>query len=71
MPRLKLDDNQLQLTVDGIDYEDHINVSNMFLSQSQLEIFDKFNKVMSNIALSDTTPVINCKYYSISEFKKQ
>ena len=47
LPFLKLNDEQLLFTMDGIDYPDEIEVNDFFLNESQMSIINKINNLMS------------------------
>ena len=79
LPLLSLNDNQFDLTAKGIEYTEDIDHNHIFLSQSQLETLDRFNKAINNITFNldenkteienkNTVPPIDCKYYTIDDF---
>ena len=82
LPLLTLNDNQFELTANGIDYSDEIDPRQIFLSQSQLETLDRFNNAINNITFNldedkteteseNSVPSIDCKYYTIDDSKSQ
>ena len=48
LPFLNLDNNQFDLTTKGIDYPDEVNIDNIFLSTTQLNMMQKINKAIDN-----------------------
>ena len=81
MPLQSLNNEQLCLSSNGIAYSEEVDPSQIFLSQSQLEIVERFNNVINNITLNtdankteysdNSIPAIDCKYYTLDEFKSQ
>ena len=74
LPLLTLNDNQFELTANGIDYSNEIDPIQIFLSQSLLETIDRFNNAIYNITFNldedkteteseNSVPSIDCKYY--------
>ena len=80
MPLQSLNNGQLNLTSNGIAYSEEVHPNQIFLSQSQLETLERFN-VINNITLNtdenktdasdNSIPAIDCKYYTLDEFKSQ
>ena len=79
LPMLKLDDNQFELTTKGIDYPEEIDVNELLLSSTQLDIIKKINASISHDVGSnddsddnseDTHP-IDCKYYTIEQLNSK
>ena len=74
MPLQSLNNDQVNLTAKGIAYSEEVDPSQIFLSQSQLEILQRFNNIINNITLestvedNDNIPAIDCKYYTLEEF---
>ena len=78
LPLLKLDNNQFDLTTQGIDFPDEVNIDELFLSTSQLSMIKKVNEAIDNgLDLDDESAEIDpenelhpidCKYYNIEQF---
>ena len=78
MPFLNLDNNQFNLTTKGIDYPDEVNIDEIFLSTTQLNMMQKINKAIDNsfnfnddkVDLDTENKInpIDCKYYTINQF---
>ena len=79
LPALGLDDAEFNLTMNGIDFPDEINVNEIYLSDSQKEIINKINEAIingingSNEEIDDENdiPPIDCKYYTTNQFNAQ
>ena len=78
LPLQQLDDYKFRLTVDGINYPDETDPTQMLLSESQLEMLNKFNKAIDDITSdlnsdkdddSDEIKPVDCKYYTTDELK--
>ena len=78
---LKLDDNQFELTTKGIDYPEEIDVNELLLNSTQLDIikniyasishgFDVGSNDDSHDNSEDTHP-IDCKYYTIEQLNSK
>ena len=78
LPLLKLDNNQFDLTTQGIDFPDEVNIDELFLSTSQLSMIKRVNEAIDNgLDLDDESAEIDpenelhpidCKYYNIEQF---
>ena len=78
LPTLNLDDNQLNLTMNGVDYPEEVNVNEIFLSESQIGILNKINEAIKSFDYSNDeteneneVPPIDSKYYNIKDFNAQ
>ena len=78
LPLQQLDDYKFRLTVDGINYPDETDPTQMLRSESQLEMLNKFNKAIDDITSdlnsdkdddSDEIKPVDCKYYTTDELK--
>ena len=79
LPLQNLKDNELMLTLAGINFNEEINVDALHLQSSQQTIVNKLNKVVHDYCHdvstdeddSEEVSPIQCKYYSIEEFKSE
>ena len=79
LPALGLNDNEFNLTMNGIDFPEEINVNEIYLNDSQIETINKINKAISNgfTCNKDDTdsendvPIVDCKYYTTDELNIQ
>ena len=74
LPLLNLDNNQFELTAKGIKVPEEIDMNEMFLSVSQLNIIKKINEAVgSGFDVGNDTEIeneahpIDCKYYTIEQ----
>ena len=79
LPTLSLDNNEFDLLMKGIDVPGELDVNEIFLSNSQIEMINKINKAISNELgepkeknddIDDILP-IDCKYYPIKQFNDE
>ena len=78
LPFLDLNNKQVDLTAQGIDIPDEVNIDEIFLNETQLNMIRKINKAIDGFDLSDDrTDIeeerhpIDCKYYSTDQFNEQ
>ena len=80
LPFLQLDNNKFKLTADAINYPDDSDPKQMFLSESQQEILNKFNsaidEISNNLQNEKDDPADNilpcdCKYYTVDDFNSR
>ena len=76
LPLLKLNNNQFDLTAQGIDFPEEININEIFLSANQLDMIKKINIAIGNGLDFDENAEndseneihpINCKYFTIEQ----
>ena len=76
-PLSNLDNNQVTMTANGVNYPDDQDPQ-MFLSESQQEILNKFNNAINKITNNmnsekddpdDNIQPVDCKYYTLDNFK--
>ena len=81
LPLQYLDNNQFDFATKGIDYPDEVNIDEIILSTSQLDMIRKINDAISkgfdvtddktdNDNESEVHP-IDCKYYTTDQFNNQ
>ena len=77
MPLSNLDNNQVTMTSNGVNYPEDQDPQ-MFLSESQQDILNKFNNAIIEITnnmnsekedLDDNIQPVDCKYYTLDRFK--
>jgi hypothetical protein len=75
---INLDNNQVTLTANGVNFPEDKDPTQMFLSDSQQEILNKFNNAIIEITNNmnsekddpdDNIHPVDCKYYTIDQFK--
>ena len=81
LPLQDLDNNQFDLTSKGIDIPEEINVDDIFLSTTQKYMINKINAAIgrdfdltddiTDLDPENATNPIDCKYYTIDQFKEQ
>ena len=78
LPFLDLNNKQFDLTAKGIDIPEEVNIDEIFLNETPLNMIRKINKAIDRFDLSDDkTDIeeeihpINCKYYSTDQFNEQ
>ena len=80
LPFLNLNNNQFDLTSRAIDFPDEVNIDDIFLSTTQLDMIKKINVAIGNgFDLNDDKTdndteneihPINCKYYTTDQFNE-
>ena len=81
LPLLNLDSQQFDLTSQGIDFPEDIDINEIFLSPNQLQMIKKINEAVDNSLdlnsdINDTdndyeVHPIDCKYYTTDQFNAQ
>ena len=71
MPLSSLNNKQLDLVRQGIDPPDEVDINHMNLDERQQNTIRKINELMDTNDDSDEMSPVNCKYYSIEQFKKK
>ena len=74
LPLQDLDNNQFELTSQGIDIPEEVNVNDILLSTTQKYMINKINAAIGrgfdlSDEINETNP-IDCKYYTIDQFKE-
>ena len=69
-PLHNLNDKQVQLTSQGIDIPEEVEIEHMNVDERQKDIIKRINETMANgeEEIDEMDPV-NCKYYNIEQFK--
>ena len=68
LPLSHLTDKQVQLTSQGIDIPETVDLDHMGLGERQKEIIRRINENLQDDEIDEMDPV-NCKYYDIEQFK--
>ena len=78
LPLLNLNNNQFDLTAQGINYPEDLNIDDIFLSEKQVNMIQEINKAIDrgfdiNEDTDDDNDIhpINCKYYKINEINEK
>ena len=76
LPLLNLDNKQFDLTTQGINYPENLDINEIFLNHKQVNMIEEINKAIDrgfdiNEDGDNEISPINCKYYTINEINDQ
>ena len=81
LPLLNLNNKQFNLTAQGIDFSEEVNVDEIFLNTTQLNMTKKINKAIDNgfdlnedesdLDTGNEIHPIDCRYYTIDQFNEK
>ena len=76
LPLLNLDNKQFDLTAQGINYPENLDINEIFLNHKQVNMIEEINRAIdrgfdTNEDSDNEICPINCKYYTINEINDQ